>query len=430
MVDSTFIPVKPSKADLESAALNTVPGQTAEQYIASRGGVSASGYYGDTYNPAYHLTDAEYADARKTEGGVNAALHAKNPTFWAGTTGSKLLSPKSVGTSTNTRIYTATDGTEFTDQNAYATYQASVNLNKANKYLADIDAENKAAEVRAQRESGFSILKIEFEKYNLGSLVEKVKDLIINGVPIAEATLKLRGMREYQTRFSGNTIRLELGKNLYDEGTYLALENDFQESFTAYGQTALLGATRESAQSKFAEYIGTDKSPLEIKNRIKLAVEEVDARPEILKTFNEFFPSLDKKDLVSYFLSPKDTLSRLQTKVETAKMGTAASRQGLVSNLNTASELAELGLTEEAANLGYQKVSRDLPTLEKLGNIEGQTLNQKTAENAYLKGLASEQRKIDQAAERERNRFDASSGNPIGAYSTGYLKKPSSAGQY
>ena len=37
-------------------------------------------------------------------------------------------------------------------------------------------------------------------------------------------------------------------------------------------------------------------------------------------------------------------------------------------------------------------------------------IGQTTAEGAYLKGLASEQRKIDKAAERERNRYAQSSG--------------------
>ena len=280
-----------------------------------------------------------------------------------------------------------------------------------------------------ERTSAFTTLKTQFEKYGLGSLADTIKNLVLNGTSIADATLKLRDTPAYQLRFAGNTIRLKEGKNLYDEGTYLGLENDFAESFAAYGQNALLGPTRESAQAKFAEYIGMDKSPVEIKNRIKLAVDEVKGRPEILKTFNEYFPSLDENDLVSYFLDPKDTLSRLQTKVQTAQIGTAASRQGLQSSSANSLELAQFGLTEEQANVGYQKVARDLPTIEKLGSIDNVNINQTTTENAYLKGLASEQRKIDQAAERERNRFSSSTGNAPGSYSTGYLKKSSAAGQ-
>jgi hypothetical protein len=250
----------------------------------------------------------------------------------------------------------------------------------------------------------------EFEKYGLGSLAESVEALILNGTPKSEATLKLRATEQYQVRFAGNTQRLASGKNLYDESTYLALENDFQTSFEAYGQKALLGNTRESAQAMFAEYIGSDKSPTEIKDRIRLAVDEVSNRKDIRSEFQKFFPEITDSDLVSYFLKPKETLSALNAKVRVAQIGSAASAQGLNASLTTATDLEQLGLTEQQARTGYQRVATDLPTIEKLGDIDKTDIGQTTAENAYLKGLASEQRKIDKAAERERNRYAQSSG--------------------
>ena len=298
----------------------------------------------------------------------------------------------------------------FMSQQVAASEKLLAQQTAASKLAYDTAATERAEALKVERTSAFGFLKAEFEKYGLGSLAEDVKTLMLTGTPAAEATLKLRATPAYQLRFAGNQIRLKEGRNLYDESTYLALENDFQESFAAYGQTNLLGATRESAQAIFSEYIGMDKSPKEIKDRIKLAVNEVKGRPDILKTFNTYFPSLDEKDLVSYFLSPKDTLSRLETKVQTAQIGTAASRQGLVSDSGTSLDLAQLGVTEQAANVGYEKIATYLPTMQKLGNIDNQILNQTTGENAYLRGLASEQRKIDKAAERERNRFAQSSG--------------------
>ena len=299
----------------------------------------------------------------------------------------------------------------------------------ASKLAYDTAAQDKTDAIKVGRVDAYETLKTEFAKYGLGSLAESVEALILNGTTKSQATLKLRATPQYKLRFAGNEIRLKEGKNLYDEGTYLALENDFAESFAAYGQNALLGPTRESAQAKFSEYIGMDKSPVEIKNRIKLAVEEVKGRPEILKTFKEYFPSLDENDLVSYFLAPEDTLTRLETKVQTARIGAAASRQGLTSSVENSLDLAQFNITEQQANIGYQKIASDLPTMEKLGSIDNININQTTAENAYLKGLASEQRKIDQAVAREKNRFDSSAGNAAGAYSTGYLKKSSAAGQ-
>jgi hypothetical protein len=292
-----------------------------------------------------------------------------------------------------------------------ARYDAEIKAQAAASKLAyDTAAQDKADAIKVERVSAFQTLKTEFEKYGLGSLVEDVKALVLNGTPKSEATLKLRATPEYQLRFAGNTQRLAAGKNLYDESTYLALENDFQSSFEAYGQKALLGKTRESAQSMFAEYIGSDKSPTEIKDRIKLAVDEVSNRKDIRSEFQKFFPEITDSDLVSYFLKPKETLSALTAKVRVAQIGSAASAQGLNASLATATDLEQLGLTEQQARTGYQRVATDLPAIEKLGAIDNMDIGQTTAENAYLKGLASEQRKIDQAAQRERNRYAQSSG--------------------
>lgn len=280
----------------------------------------------------------------------------------------------------------------------------------ASKLAYDTAAKDKADAIKVERVSGYQTLKTEFEKYGLGSLVESVEALILNGTPKSEATLKLRATPQYQLRFAGNTARLAAGKNLYDESTYLALENDFQTSFEAYGQKALLGNTRESAQAMFAEYIGSDKSPTEIKDRIRLAVDEVSNRKDIRAEFQKFFPEITDSDLVSYFLKPKETLSTLNAKVRVAQIGSAASAQGLNASLTTATDLEQLGLTEQQARTGYQRVATDLPGIQKLGAIDNIDIGQTTAENAYLKGLASEQRKIDKAAERERNRYAQSSG--------------------
>ena len=307
-----------------------------------------------------------------------------------------------------------------------ARYDAEIKAQAAASKLAyDTAAKDKADAIKVERVSAFETLKTEFEKYGLGSLVEDVKALVLNGTPKSQATLKLRATPQYQLRFAGNTQRLAAGKNLYDESTYLALENDFQTSFEAYGQKSLLGKTRESAQAMFADYIGSDKSPTEIKDRIRLAVEEVDSRKDIKAEFKKFFPEITDSDLVSYFLKPKETLSALTTKVRVAQIGSAASAQGLNASLTTATDLEQLGLTEQQARTGYQRVATDLPTIEKLGDIDKTSIGQTTAENAYLKGLASEQRKIDKAAERERNRYAQSSGmNKVSLTDT----KP--AGQY
>jgi len=300
----------------------------------------------------------------------------------------------------------------------------------ATRYAADLQAAQEAERLRLERGSAYAILELEFNKYGLGDLAKTVKDLILTGTPSAEATLKLRNTKEYQTRFAGNETRRAAGKNVYSEDVYLQLENQMQEAFAAYGVSGVLGSSRANQQAKLATFIGADIAPTEVKKRIQMAVEEVNNRPEILKTFQTYYPSVTDKDLVSYFLDPKETETRLTTKVQAAQIGSAASRQGLVTNVLSAEELAALGVTEAAANTGYAKVASALPTAMKLGELEGTGYTQAEAEGAYLKGLASEQRKLADLAAREQNRFLGASGISKGGYASGYLNRTSSAGQY
>ena len=403
-------------ADAQAAA---VAQATADAQAAATAAAAAEAAAQQAINDAKNAAELAAANAALAAAKTAADAAAKAAKEAAARAAADAAA--AAATAANAKSYTATDGTEFTDQNAFATYQSSL-------YATNATTQLEKDKTTAERKSAYSLLESEFKKYGLEKLALTVKDLIINGTPTSEATMRLRATTEYQTRFAGNTMLLKAGKNVYTESTYLDLENDMQESFKAYGVQNLLGATREQQQKYLSTFIGEVISPLEVKRRLKTSVEEVRNRPDILRTFQKYYPSIEETDIVSYFLDPKQTETRLNAKVQASQIGSAAARQGLVSNVLTSEDLAALRVSEDEANLGYAKIARDLPTLQKYGNIEGQDVGQTNLEDAYLKNLSSEQRKIDQATQRERDRFAASAGNAPGAYSTGYLKKSSAAG--
>jgi hypothetical protein len=415
-------------------------GVTPEQYVTQRGGINASGYFGDSYgiNSAakVSLTDAEYAAAKAsapTNPGpaINAALEKKI----AASTSSSSTTLTSALTSTVTTPVSKTVGT-FIDpktgdvyalredgsrellnkgtkeSDALTVKQAADAKAKADAYTAQMVADAKTQEIQEKRQSAYQTLKDEFTKYGLGDdkFLAEVKNLILTGTPTSEATLKLRGTTEYAERFAGNQERRNAGKNVYDEATYLGLENQYRDTFGAYGLDNLLGPDKKTADAKFAQYIAQDKSPLEIKKRVQMAVEQVQNRTDVRLMFAKYYPEITDKDLVSYFLEPKDTLASLENKVSIASVGSTAMRQGLVADLGTSRELVEMGVSEEQAAVGYKNVATVLPDAQKLSSIEGTKYTQGEAEGAYLKNMASEQRKLAKLAEREQARFTGSSG--------------------
>lgn len=130
-------------------------------------------------------------------------------------------------------------------------------------------------------------------------------------------------------------------------------------------------------------------------------------------TMKELYPMITDKDLVSYFLNPKETLPKLETKIRAAQVGAAAVRQGLVTNVATAEELVGLGITEDQAEKGYAAYAGMKPRLDFLSSLEKDQqsiVDQQVAEGALLKNLASEQRKILNLQQKEEGRFGGASG--------------------
>ena len=299
-------------------------------------------------------------------------------------------------------------GTKKSDANTAA--QAAADAKAADAYQAQMLKDAQTQEIKEKRESAYEVLKTEFKKYDFDEdFISQVKNLILTGTPVSEATLKLRATDEYAIRFAGNQERRNAGKNVYDEATYLTLENQYRETFGAYGLDNLLG-DKKTTRAKLAQYIGQDKSPVEIKKRIQMAVEQVQNRLDVRLMFDSYYPDITDKDLISYFLEPKETLASLENKVNISSIGSTAIRQGLLADYEVAKELSEMGVSEEQAAAGYKNVAGVLPDAKRLTSIEGGKYTQSEAEGAYLKQTASEQRKLAKLAEREQARFASSSG--------------------
>ena len=287
-------------------------------------------------------------------------------------------------------------------------------------------AQAAADEKRLQRESIVKIVTDRFAKYNLGSLAQKIRDLAIDGANEATITIALSETKEYQDRFSANADRIKKGIAVLDPGSYLEAEDTYRQVLRANG----LKQFDNDAYVK--QFIANDTSSTEIASRINTAVNRIQyADPAIKKTLNDYY-GLNESDLLGYVLSPDQELPKIQQKITAAEIGTAASVQGLKSNLGVSEQLASQGVTQAEAQKGYANIADFLPTTEKLGNVYNELpgYNQADAEQETFNQLASAQRKRERLRQTELGTFGASSGTSKGSFSTAYLNKQSSTGQF
>jgi hypothetical protein len=404
-------------------------GYSAE-YIASRGGINSQGYFNDVALSG-QLTATEQQSVTLPNGTVNTAAMAK--IMQQKQIAEKVKNGMSVAEAT--REVSAQYG-EFGVGMPEAGYDAVGNKTPGGQYSAtgefvgsvsggaNVPTGSAAltgagviptvpsAETMQKRTSAWATLKAEFEKYNLGGLADAVKNLILDGASTDEVTLKLRATPEYVKRFAGNQERMKAGLNVYDEGTYLALENSYAEIFTSYGQQGLLGKTLDEKQANFATYIGGTIAPTEVKRRLQVATDLASSDSSTKAAIKQLYPMITDGDLVAYFLKPTETLPKLEVKAQAAKIGGAFLKQGLATDVVSAEEYVAAGVTEEQAQAGAAAVADVLPRGEFLSDITAGApeYTQKTAEEVYLKGLASAKRAQDQLRRAEIGRFSGSSG--------------------
>lgn len=273
-------------------------------------------------------------------------------------------------------------------------------------------------------EDAFGRLMNILNQWNLGSLSSVIRQLLTEGLSYDSVLTKIKydsGKNPatgqaynaaYTLRFAGNKARLDRGLNALTEEQYLSNENSYAETLKAYGLTNMLSLDRTTNEAKFAQYIANDLAPTEFRDRIDLAATRViNMDPAIKKNFMEYYPEVNKSDLISYFLAPDETLPLLKTKINAAEIGAAAGYQGLGIGVGRAEELAKFGETYEQAKTDYSKVAEVLPTGQKLSNIygeEGIAYTQATAEDEYIKQDAAAKLKRNRLASKERAMFEGS----------------------
>lgn len=413
---------------------------SGKAYIESRGGVNISGYYGDSYREGLTLTDEEYAkairDAKESgaTGGkigaaVNTATGIKAYNYYlskgltpieaerqSGYTSTGQVSKLTKGTSEvsasgmpittgstasgynpATGLYTASDGKTFSSSDSYVAYQATLDRGTA------------------ERKSAYDLLYQQFAQYGLQTLVEPLKNLIVEGVSPSEFTIRLRETDAYKKRFAANTTRINQGLRALSEAEYIGLEDQYQDIMRRYGMPESYYKKGDlGTQAGFEKFIGFDVSPVELEDRIQTAQARVfDANPEVAATLKQFYPGITNGDILAYVLDPKSALPELKRKITAAEIGAGAKIAGLATGLERATELASYGVTKEQAQQGFQTIADILPRGSQLASIYGEpAYTQATAEQEVfgLTGSTEAAKQRRKLSSLEQASFSGTSG--------------------
>lgn len=237
------------------------------------------------------------------------------------------------------------------------------------------------------------------------SIFDRIVSLVQDGFEGDALRLQLRATEEYKKRFYGNELIKQRFPQLpqLEPQEYIALEKDYSNLMATFGASDL--ATRDN----FAELIGNQVSAGELQSRFQNAVVKVrNADPALKSQLARTFPGLTDTDLAKSLLLGKDGSDYLARRVRTAEIGAEAETFGL--GFERAAQLEQLGVTRQTAREGFGTISRQLPTLEKLGSIFGEETTgiQQELEQEQFQNVESRRRR--RLVESEEALFSADTG--------------------
>jgi hypothetical protein len=317
---------------------------------------------------------------------------------------------------TPTTTYTASDGKTFTDQAAYAAYEANLqNLNIQKGYQAAAD--------KAARQSAYDLLYQQFNQYGLGSLVEGIKGLIQENVSPSEFAIRLQNTDAYKQRFAANQDRIKQGLRALTPAEYIGLEDQYQNIMRNYGlPSSYYSKDSLGTQAGFNKFIANDVSAAELEDRIATAQKRVlNADVNVMDALRQFYPDITNSDILAYTLDPTNALENIKRKVTAAEIGGAALGQNLATSAGRAEELAKYGVTKAQAQQGYATIGEFLPTASQLGDIYAKQglgpYTQTTAESEIFNtaNAADAARKRKKLAQLEQASFGGAAGTAQGA---------------
>ena len=357
---------------------------------------------------------------------------------WVGT---KKVVPSSAS-SNNGKVWKATDGTEFTDQNAYATYQASLISSKgvtdaaaataaataaaaasaAASSAAAIAASQAAAQAAAQGQkvNAIAFLTSSFTDMGLGAdIANAVTNLVQQGYTADTIQMIAQDPKSkdplavaFQQRFPANAARMEAGLPVLSPAEYLATERSYAQILQSYGLPASFAQNKDI----FTKLLTNDISPTELNARVTTAKQVINDTDPLVSQQLQYYYGLSKGDMIAHVLDPAIATPIIQQQISTSQVGAEAARYGANINQTYAQQLSGLGVTQAQANQGFQNIAQSQTAMQELATRydaygpAGQVGSQLQAATFGTTGAVAAQEELNRLKMQEVSQFSGSSG--------------------
>jgi hypothetical protein len=336
-----------------------------------------------------------------------------------------------VTTPADAKVYTASDGTEFTDQNAYAVYAssliaagASAAANAAaadlansqmayqtqmyNQQMAD-NARMMQENKRTATTTALDDFKSNLKFAGLDSLADVIDSYIKQDLTAAQVKINITKTPEYAARFPG--MKALQDKNMaINEATYISMERGYDQTMRAYGLNTDVLGTRE----RLGGLIANQVSPVEFENRVSTAADRVSKNTDVLAALQNYY-QISPSSAITWLLDPKVGMDLINKEIRAAEIGAAANQAGFKNfGAGVAESFVNASGKEDltALKTDFGKAFNFAQQQGRLEDIEGtdKSNNDISAIKTILEQNQSEMLQSQQRAQREVARFSGGTG--------------------
>lgn len=263
-----------------------------------------------------------------------------------------------------------------------------------------------------EQESAYDLMRAMLREWGLESLAPVVRDFLIDGRTPEQIGVLLQDTPEYKTRFAGNEERRKRNLAVLSPGDYLATEAAYRQIMESAG----LPSGFYDQPSDFAQWIGNDVAPLEVKNRVDAALDVAFRMdPDTARAFKDFY-GITQANLAAFFLDRDRGLMELEKISRAGMLGGAATSQGLDVSRQRAEQLATSDLVgPEDYRSALGQVQRLATDVGRLGGIYDQTFGQREAEQEVFFADEETRRRRRRLGQLEEAQFGQGSGASPGS---------------
>lgn len=394
-----------------------------KEYIESRGGINAQGYFNDT-PLVRQLTATEYKSVTKPDGtidtvgmarilqqkaydeaiaagGIPEATRARLASEWGNLFNASIAGGITGGFDAQGN---KVEGGQFNSSGQF------VGSSTGTLPTTPTTSQTPASKLTTAQRTAVEEFRAALTEMGLADLADTVDGFIKQDYTASQIKLELPKTDAYKSRFPGMESLRNQGIAI-NESTYISNERGYLQTLRAYGlDEAVLGSRKA-----LGTYISNLVAPREFEERVNLAVTRVNENPEVLNTFKSFYPEADKSSVAAYLLNPAAGMAIIKKQVRTAEIGAAAAAAGFnrdISNIDYTQGLVT-ATGEKSYNTiraEFQRAKQLSDSQRRLAQIEGQAYSDLEAIGGIVGGEAEKLLQSQRRAARETARFSQRGG--------------------